>query len=86
MTDRLPLCRIGGRNLELPPGDSIPVSAFPVLKGGATGYVLTKVSGSDYDFAWSAPATGTGGGGGGGITAAQARSIARRAAIRFGVR
>jgi hypothetical protein len=85
MTDRLPLCRVAGRTVELPAGDGIAASAFPALKGGATGYVLTKLSGSDYDFTWSAPATG-GGGGGGGVTAAQARSIARRAAIRFGVR
>lgn len=84
MTDRLPLCRVAGRTVELLPGDGIAPSAFPALKGGLTGYVLTKSSDADYAYAWSAPAAG--GGGGGGLTAAQARSISRRAVTRYSVR
>jgi hypothetical protein len=39
-------------------GDSIDAS-FVDLKGGTTGQILSKASGTDLDFTWAAPAAGT---------------------------
>lgn len=76
MATRRPLVRISGRNAELPVADDLPGS---VPTGGTAGQVLTKQSAANYETAWVTPS-------GGGLTAAQARTIARRQALRYSTR
>lgn len=43
-------------------GSYLDLSNLPPLTGGTTGQVLTKISGTDYDFHWATPSGGSGGG------------------------